>query len=623
MSKLILVSVLFAVFDIYSCNVVISPIEGGLQFSLVHNEVVRLRGQLGHLPKALQPPVSCGEECLQFSDYATMRILERDGDCETIEWSSDIARELRDCFLVENNWYGGGETNRQYWPIERENRPEAPFVTGDSYSAPDTDYGGVSENYWLVSSGVGLYVPEDIPLFVSTNTTKANHFCISAKHGYPYKKRETLKLQYTLCAANNLKVAHNLVHEKFFSKPTSQPDTGMLLRPFWSTWAEYKEHVNESVVVGYAQEVVQEGFQYSSHIEIDDHWETCYGEAVFDPVKFPDVSRMVNSIKAMGFKVTLWIHPFININCPSFAYALNQNYLVKTDKNKPGITSWWQGRNSGILDFTNAEAVEWWVGRLEKLRTDHGIDSFKFDAGETNWLPHSSLLNGDLNLQPNLYSTVFAQALSEFGSLIEVRTVKKTQDKGIFVRMLDKDSKWGYDNGLKSLIPTLLHMGLQGYPFVLPDMIGGNGYQGVRPSKELYIRWMQANAFMPAVQMSIVPWGYDQQVIDITKQVLEVRKQFESDIMAAAGQSLVDGSPINRPLWWHDPEDPETYNIDNEYLLGDRILVAPVLEEGANTRSIYLPVGNWLGMNNVTYTGPQLLANFPADITVLPYFIKL
>ena len=77
--------------------------------------------------------------------------------------------------------------------------------------------------------------------------------------------------------------------------------------------------------------------------------------------------------------------------------------------------------------------------------------------------------------------------------------------------MLDKDSKWGYDNGLQSLIPTLLHFGIVGYPFVLPDMIGGNAY-GAKPSAELFVRWMQANAFMPSVQFSIVPWDYEASV---------------------------------------------------------------------------------------------------------------
>ena len=78
--------------------------------------------------------------------------------------------------------------------------------------------------------------------------------------------------------------------------------------------------------------------------------------------------------------------------------------------------------------------------------------------------------------------------------------------------MLDKDTKWTKDNGLATLITTLLHFGLEGYVFVLPDMIGGNGYNRSSPSKELFVRWMQANVFMPSLQFSYAPWDYDAQV---------------------------------------------------------------------------------------------------------------
>lgn len=79
--------------------------------------------------------------------------------------------------------------------------------------------------------------------------------------------------------------------------------------------------------------------------------------------------------------------------------------------------------------------------------------------------------------------------------------------------MLDKMSTWGYDDGLRSMIPTALFFGIVGYHFVLPDMIGGNAY-GDWPSKELYIRWLEVNVFMPSVQFSIVPWdqSFDDEV---------------------------------------------------------------------------------------------------------------
>lgn len=91
---------------------------------------------------------------------------------------------------------------------------------------------------------------------------------------------------------------------------------------------------------------------------------------------------------------------------------------------------------------------------------------------------------------------------------VMMMVLKFGQNLPIFYRMLDKGSRWGYDNGLQSLIPSLLQFGILGYPFVLPDMIGGNNY---KPSPELWVRWMQANTFMPAVQFSIVPWSYDEE----------------------------------------------------------------------------------------------------------------
>ena len=75
--------------------------------------------------------------------------------------------------------------------------------------------------------------------------------------------------------------------------------------------------------------------------------------------------------------------------------------------------------------------------------------------------------------------------------------------------MIDKDTKWGYQNGLKTLITTLLQMNMVGYPLVLPDMIGGNVYGDDVLKRELFIRWLQANTFMPALQFSRVPWEFD------------------------------------------------------------------------------------------------------------------
>lgn len=181
------------------------------------------------------------------------------------------------------------------------------------------------------------------------------------------------------------------------------------------------------------------------------------------------------------------------------------------------------GLNASVIDFTNPKAVSWWVARL-KLLQEKGIDSFKFDAGEVSWLPQVADLNVPLDLQPGLYTHDYVTALAaNFDDNIEVRVGWRTQELPIFVRMIDKDTKWTWNNGLPTLITTLLQMNLNGYVHVLPDMIGGNGYldgslNGTEyPSKELFIRWLQANVFMPSLQYSFVPWDFDNEVSSLEK----------------------------------------------------------------------------------------------------------
>ena len=122
---------------------------------------------------------------------------------------------------------------------------------------------------------------------------------------------------------------------------------------------------------------------------------------------------------------------FLIPECSSFLTAIDNNYFVKDQKGKPGMTSWWRGDPSGIVDFTNPAAVNWWKARLELIQTEFGIDSFKFDAGETNMIPYSAQLNGDDKLQPNLFTTKYVETVSTFGGMIEVRTGRRNQVKSI------------------------------------------------------------------------------------------------------------------------------------------------------------------------------------------------
>jgi len=114
--------------------------------------------------------------------------------------------------------------------------------------------------------------------------------------------------------------------------------------------------------------------------------------------------------------------------------------------------------------------------------------------------------------------------------------------------MLDKDSRWDYNNGLRSLIPTALAFGIAGYPFVLPDMIGGNGYGGnittglsntVLPDRELFVRWTELTAFMPAMQFSVAPWKYDDETVAIARKFAHLHETAVGDEIEAAAMNAV------------------------------------------------------------------------------------
>ena len=195
--------------------------------------------------------------------------------------------------------------------------------------------------------------------------------CLATKHQPPYPSADItgtqqLSLGYMLCAAEDARSMQEYAASHLWRRPAGVPDTLVLTHPVWSTWAQYKADINASVVLDFGREIAARGFS-ASQLEIDDKWEACYGEATFDPVKFPDPAGVVGELKTLGFRVTLWVHPFINMECAdSYAEAASppRMYLVRDPRGKsvsaggqfgdwegvahmPGLVWWWQGFMAG------------------------------------------------------------------------------------------------------------------------------------------------------------------------------------------------------------------------------------------------------------------------------------
>ncbi|XP_063627405.1 myogenesis-regulating glycosidase-like [Cydia splendana] len=534
----------------------------------------------------------------------------------TVTWDGPSDLVFEDCFDFGNKqWYAGPEQKEQYWPLQHAHLKKYSIISKED------DNAAVSERYWLNSAGQYFYVHPEAPLFVDYHNSLDNHICFIAEVTAPYSTRRTHNvLKYDIWLFENAKVAHQHAVDTYLGKPSGIPDYRMIQYPVWSTWARYSREIDQDNLWAFANEIKDSGFP-NAQFEIDDLWEICYGSLTVDERKLPDFKKLIQDIKGLGFRVAIWVHPFINKDCdPWYSEALENGYLVLNEEGSPDST-WWNNNGSlpGYIDFTNPEAAAWYSSRLQDLIDTYDIDTLKFDAGESSWSPQIPVQDGDIDLHPGHIVQTYVREVAKFGPAIEVRSGMRTQDLPVFVRMVDKDTLWDFNNGLATLVTTLLSMNLNGYTLVLPDMIGGNGYNE-KPSKELFIRWLQANVFMPSLQYSFVPWDHDDEAVEISRKYTQLHADYADEIVAAMEASVRDGTPVNAPIWWLDPTDETALATWDEFLLGEKILVAPVLEQGAVSRTVYLPRGTWRDAEGTEYEGPTTL-DYPAPIDVLPYFV--
>ena len=404
-----------------------------------------------------------------------------------------------------------------------------------------------------------------------------------------------------------------------YGRPADIPDESLFNKPTWTTWARYKTAINQDVILQFADEIVQHGYPCNV-LEIDDKWQSNYGDLAFNSKAFPNPKAMIDQLHEKGFKVTAWVIPFYEPNSTGFAQGEKNHWLVKHADGSPYLVKWWQG-NGGLLDVTNPEAVNWFFDRLAKLQVDYGLDGFKFDAGEACFLPEDA--DTRERIHPNEFTNLYVKAIGERYSLTEVRAGWKNQTTPIFFRQWDKATRWGLDNGLHSVLTSALAMSMTGYPFILPDMIGGNAYVE-QPDAELMIRWTQVNALLPSMQFSLAPWDYGEECESICLSYTKLHMKYAPRIIELAKNAVCTGDPIIRPVWWLAPADERALLCDDEFLLGDDILISPIVKAGVISRDIYLPQGVWQDIITGTkYAGDQIIEDFPAPLETLPVFQRI
>ncbi|GBP18691.1 Myogenesis-regulating glycosidase [Eumeta japonica] len=238
----------------------------------------------------------------------------------TVWWTGPSDVVFEDCIdFGTDEWYGGPEQKEQYWPIQNGKLQKY------SYISKEEDNAAISERYWLSSSGKYIYVHPEVPLFVDYHNVMDNHLCLIAEVAAPYSSKRTMNiLKYDIWFFDNAKEAHLHAVDTYLGKPTGVPDYRMIQYPIWSTWAKYSRDIDQDNLWEYANRIADSGFP-NSQFEIDDLWEVCYGSLTVDERKFPDMAQFVRDLKSIGFRVSIWIQPFINKGCdPWYSEALDK-----------------------------------------------------------------------------------------------------------------------------------------------------------------------------------------------------------------------------------------------------------------------------------------------------------
>lgn len=342
----------------------------------------------------------------------------------------------------------------------------------------------------------------------------------------------------------------------------------------------------------------------------------------------------MDALKQKGVKISTIVDPYVQVTAGNFNEGDQKGYFVKDASGKTIIYKAWYG-DAGLIDFTNSEAAKWYTDQVKTLY-DAGVRGWWIDLNEpereTDGL-RDQFAAGSAGEIRNVYALNEAKAFYDGQRRYtndRVWSLARSgfsgiQRYGTTVWTGDVDSSW---DALTHNLQLGLSSGLSGIPYFTNDT---GGFRGSKPSDELYARWMQAAAFMPVFRAhgddtsgngKREPWEYPS-VEGIVKDTIKQRYRLLPYIYSAAKETQQNNTPIMRALVVDHPSDPNVVNLVDEWLFGQSLLVAPVHEQGAAQRNVYLPSGVWYEWNgNNVYSGGQTAANVAAPLDKIPLFVK-
>lgn len=353
---------------------------------------------------------------------------------------------------------------------------------------------------------------------------------------------------------------------------------------------------------------------------------------------YPDYEGMISRLHAEGFRHLGYYQPYVSTGTAAFREGDARGYFTKNRKGETYVFKLGLDDKAQV-DLTNPEAREWWTREFFARSEAMGVDGWMHDFGE-HTPPDSVSFDGRSGWEVhNQYNLLWSELGHDFW-----KDARPDGDHCIYIRggytgaqkyvpvMWTGDQNANFErlDGLPSNLPAIMSVGISGHPVGTTDIAGYNCFVNRDSDRELFMRWAELGALLPVMRIHrgqdeyCDHWSFDQdrETLEHYRDYSVLHTSLFPYIYTLVHEAAARGWPVVRHLSLHYPDDPETWRLDYQFLLGDRVLVAPVLERGARTWEVYLPEGEWFHWwTGRSYKGPAR-QTVPADLGEVPMFVR-
>ena len=421
---------------------------------------------------------------------------------------------------------------------------------------------------------------------------------------------------------------------------------------FWQCKLRYK---TQEQLLSVAREYKKRGIPISVIVCDFFHW-TNQGEWKFDPKYWPDPQAMVDELKSMGIELMVSIWPTVDVNSENYEEMKELGLLVRSERAN-AVQMQFMG-NEYLFDAFNPESREYVWNKAKENYYKYGIRIFWLDEAEPDYMFHYDYDNFRYykgpavkvsNYYPVEYAKTFYEGMEKEGQKNILNLLRcvwaGSQRYGALLWSGDTHSTFDF---LRNQMAAGLNVGLSGIPWWTTDIGGFTGGDIHDPKfHELLIRWFQFGLFCPvtrlhgfrdpidftisnAAKMWNQPFGsgaeneiysYGEDVYKILKGLVDTRETLRPYVKEQMVKAHEKGTPVIRPLFYDNPEDETCWDVNDEYMFGPDILVAPVLYEGMRERSVYLPAGRtWKEVQTGKVYEGGTTVSCDAPLSVIPVF---